>query len=608
MNFLKTTIFKIVIIIALFYSCSDGNLNNEMNNKQNPADQDVITIYVADFGAISNDGTDDTRAIIKALEDCQVEGNKKLVFDDGKYDFYPTFAGERYCFISNNDEGLKRIVFDLKGINNLTIDGQGAQFMFHGFVSPFILDSSENIKFENFSIDFSRTFHSESVILGYDKDGMDVEIREGFPFKVHRGTLLFTKGQEKEGMLTSISGRKGLTYGSSHMLEYDTKKRETAFMVSDFYFSNINGFPAKNLGGRKVRILVPGLTGTIGNTMVFGPNHREHPGFVLTDSKDVVFSKVTIHHAGGMGILGQRTHNLSIDSCKVTPSNGRMISTTADATHFVNCTGKIALTNNLFENQKDDATNIHGIYVKVVEKITDNKVIVQIKHHQQHGFDFLKPGMEVELVRAKSMVTYDTATVKEVDKINKEITEITFSDNLPTNFELGDAIAEIRDYPEVLIADNIVRNNRARGMLLNCRGKTVVENNTFHSPGAAILFEGDAFHWFEQGGVRDCVIRNNIFDNCLYGVWGNAVIDVKAGIREDKESSRYNRNILIENNTFRMYDELTLLNAYCVDGLTWRNNKVEKTDAYPKTEKSHKRYVVNYCENVQIDDKSAELD
>jgi len=581
-----------IVIVNTFCSCS--------RNKSLETNPNIEILYLKDYGAIANDGIDDVRAIKKALTNCKVNGAKKLVLENGQYDLYPTFAGERYCYISNNDEGLKRIAFDLKDINDLTIDGQGAQLMFHGFISPFVLDGSQNIRFENFSVDYSRTFHSEAIILGYDAEGMDVEIREDFPFNVHRGTLLFTSGQKQTGELTTVS--KDVIYGSSHMLEFDTEKRETAFMVSDFYFSNINGFPAKVLGGRKVRILVPGLKGKTGNTMVFGPNHRLHPGFAISDSRNVDFYNVTIYHAGGMGILGQRSHNITVDQCKVTPSNGRMISTTADATHFVNCTGKITLTNNLFENQKDDATNIHGIYVQIVEKSAGNKVIVQLKHQQQHGFDFIKPGMDLELVRGKSMITFDTAIVKSVNRINKEVTEVTFDKNLPANLEIGDAVAEIRDYPEILIAKNIIRNNRARGMLLNCRGKTVVENNIFHTPGAAILFEGDSFFWFEQGGVRNCVIRNNIFENCLYGVWGKAIIDVRAGIQEDKETSRYNRNILIENNIFRTYDDLTLLNAYCVDGLIWRNNTIENTEAYTKSGKPNSRYIVNFCDNVQIDD------
>lgn len=600
MNHIMRLNLKCLFVGFTLFGCVNGDPNKEMDDQQNSHNQKTKIINVSDYGALPNDGIDDIRAIQNALKDAKAQGNKVLLFEEGQYDFFPLFASERYCYISNNDEGLKRIAFDLKETNDLTINGQGAEFMFHGFISPFVVEESHNIIFKNFSIDFSRTFHSEGIILGYDDEGMDIEIRNGFPFNIRGGMLLFTGSGEQEGPLTTVS--KGVIYGSRHMLEYDTKKRETAYMVRDFYFSDINGFPAKKLDGNKVRIQVPGLEGTKGNTMVFGPNHRKHPGFVLSDSKDVIFKNVTIHHAGGMGIIGQRTHNVSIDSCKVTPSQGRMISATADATHFVNCTGKIELTNNLFENQKDDATNIHGIYVQVIEQSADDKIVVQLKHPQQYGFDFLKPGMEVEILRGKSMITYDTAIVKHVNKINKEVTEVTFKDNLPDALKIGDALAEIRDYPEILIAGNICRNNRARGMLLNCRGKTVVENNTFHSPGAAILFEGDSFNWFEQGGVRDCVIRNNVFDNCLYGVWGKAIIDVKAGIRENKETSRYNRNILIENNIFRIYDDLTLLNAYCVDGLTWRNNTVEKTEAYPVTGKSNKRFVVNYCDNVVIDD------
>ena len=427
-----------------------------------------------------------------------------------------------------------------------------------------------------------------------------MEFRDGFPFSIHRGTLLFTDGKQTDQPLTSVS--KGNTYGSNHILEFDTQKRETAYMVKDYYFKEINGYPAKKQGGRKVRILVPGLTGTPGNTMVFGPNHRRYPGFVVSDSSDVRFDNITIHHAGGMGIIAQRSHNITVDHCRVTPSKGRMLSTTADATHFVNNTGFITLTNNLFENQKDDATNIHGIYVQIVEKTKDNELIYQIKHRQQYGFDFLAPGKQVEFVRSKSMITYAKATVKKVERLNKQLTKVSFESSLPTNLIIGDALAEIRDYPKVTISHNIIRKNRARGMLLNCRGKTIVEHNTFHSPGAAILFEGDSFHWYEQGGVSDCVIRNNLFDNCMYGVWGKAVIDVKAGIKEDRETSRYNRNILIENNTFRVYDDGTLLNAYCVDGLIWRNNKIEKTTAYPVRNQTFKKFNVEFSSNVTIEE------
>lgn len=555
-------------------------------------------VNVADHGIIA-DGRDCTGPLRELLRAAKKEGVKKLVFPKGRYDFRRELAEEIYLFISNNDEGLKRVIFPLQGFEDLTIEGNGSEFVFHGFVSPFLIQDSSNIRFRQFSVDFNRSFHSEAIIVGSDEDGMVVDIPEAFPYRVRNGLLMFTSGAREEGPLTTVS--KGSIYGSSHLLEFDTEKRETAFMARDYYFQGTNSYPAEQLEDGTVRIRVPELTGTPGNTLVFGPNHREHPGFVLTRSSDIHFESITIHHAGGMGILGQLTHNISVNNCKVTPSNGRMLSTTADATHFVNCTGYIKLTNNLFENQKDDATNIHGIYARIVEKVSSNKAIVQLKHRQQHGFDLLRPGIEVEFVTARSLITYGKAKVNAFTRINKEFMEVIFEEDLPQELVTGDVIATIRDYPEVTIANNIIRNNRARGMLLNCRGKTVVENNTFHTPGAAILFEGDAFFWFEQGGVRDCVIRNNVFDNCLFGVWGKAVIDVKAGIHERKDESRYNRNLLIEGNTFRVFEESPLLNAYCVDGLTWRNNVVEMTTEYPERAEEFEPFTIIHCDNVMVD-------
>jgi len=208
----------------------------------------------------------------------------------------------------------------------------------------------------------------------------------------------------------------------------------------------------------------------------------------------------------------------------------------------------------------------------------------------------------VEFVKGKSLITKGTTKVIQAERINKNFTRVVFSDEIPNGIGIGDAISELHDFAFVHIHDNIIRNNRARGMLLNCRGKTIVENNYFHSPGAALLFEGDAMFWFEQGGVSDCVIRNNVFDNCLFGVWGNAIIDVKAGIKEEFETSRYNKNIRITGNTFRTFDDALLLNIYCVDGLIWKNNKIEKTSDYPATRSNKSLFKIEYSDNVQIEE------
>lgn len=128
----------------------------------------------------------------------------------------------------------------------------------------------------------------------------------------------------------------------------------------------------------------------------------------------------------------------------------------------------------------------------------------------------------------------------------------------------------------------------------------VIEDNLFHTPGAAILFEGDARFWYEQAGVRDVVIRKNRFINCNYGVWGNACIQVGSGIEKNcRATSRYNRGIVIEDNLFRGFDQ-RLLNLYCVDGLTFRNNKIEKTTDYVAKDPAAQPFIVTDSERVNI--------
>ena len=555
------------------------------------------SISIHDFG-VNENTIDVTPYVVAVLEKCRKTGATELVFDKGTYHFYPDKGVDKYCFVSNNDEGFKRVIFNLEGFKQLTINGNGSEFIFHGFVNPFVVDNSSQITFKNFSIDFNRPFHSEGIILANNPDGVDLEIPENFPFKIQNRLLLFTGGRPQEGRRTTVSREVIYTYGS--LLEFDTEKRETAFMARDYYINNIP-LVAESIGERKVRVFLPGLKGTVGNTIVFGAGHRNYPGFILSDSKDILFDNVIIYHCGGMGIIGQRVHNVTIDSCKVIPSEGRIVSATADATHFTNCTGKIVLSNCVFMNQKDDATNIHGIYVQISEIINPNEVIVKLKHGQQLGFDFLKKGTPVEFVHGKSLITKGTAKVLEAKRINKELTCVKLSTDLPDGITVGDAIGEDADFAEVHIHGNYIGKNRARGMLLNCRGKTVVENNVFHSPGAAILFEGDANYWFEQGGVRDCIIRNNIFDNCLFGVWGQAVIDVGAGIVENKEESRYNRNIKVYDNTFRIFDDVFLLQAYGMKDLVWKDNKVERTSDYPARRTNTTFFKVEYCDNMNIE-------
>ncbi|MCX6939072.1 MAG: hypothetical protein NTU80_14495, partial [Verrucomicrobia bacterium] len=106
-----------------------------------------------------------------------------------------------------------------------------------------------------------------------------------------------------------------------------------------------------------------------------------------------------------------------------------------------------------------------------------------------------------------------------------------------------------------------------------------------------------------QAGVRDVVIRNNTFDNCNFGLWGRGVIMVGSGIaKEAQATTRYNKNILIEDNLFRVFSSQPLLNLYSVDGLTFRNNRLERTTDYPSTTPMGPLFEVRDSDRVNLEE------
>ena len=562
-------------------------------------------------------GADDaTYDAIDLFRDIKSKGKtgaiKKITFEPGQYDFYPDFANEKYMFVSNNDEGLKRIVFLWDELSDIEFDGNGSTFIFHGFLNPFVLNGCKNITFRNFNIDWKRTFHSEGKILAVHEDYIDVLFSEEYPYKMVQGMLVFTgfssgeTGKGPRAVQTTLNREGDEIYPIRGMLEFDAEKKETAFQVWDYGISNLGTVPALELGDRKVRIFRKGVKATPGNIMVFGACNRDVPAFTLSDCENIRFENINIYHCGGMGVIGQRCRDIELHRCKITPSpdKDRIVSITADATHFINCSGRIVLNECLFENQMDDATNVHGIYVQIIDKRTDAEqdvIDVRLIHRQQFGFDFIKPGMELEFVDGMSMNTYHINKVKSVQRINKEITRVTLVSRLSEDVKIGDAVCDASIAPEISITNCFIGKNRARGVLLNSRGKTIVEGNTFHTPGAAILLEGEARYWFEQAGVRDLQIRNNVFDNCNYGVWGWSCIETRPGIDVSKRAeSRYNKNIRIENNIFRIFDN-RILNFYSTDGLIFRNNTIELSTDYPPQNQDKPRFVIEHCDNVDIE-------
>ena len=124
-------------------------------------------IHVADHGIVP--GKDVTYPLNRLMGAVISEPDVTLVFPKGQYDFYPENAVEVHRAVSNHDNSLKRMAFPLLNCKNVTIDGGGSTFMFHGRISPFVLDGTDGATLKDFSIDWSRSFHDELHVVTRDE-------------------------------------------------------------------------------------------------------------------------------------------------------------------------------------------------------------------------------------------------------------------------------------------------------------------------------------------------------------------------------------------------------------------------------------------------------
>ena len=566
------------------------------------------TYDAADYGVCAGD-KDSTADVRRALQAIQgqtqaAQGQKaaRLIFPKGTYHFWPEQAHEQYLFPSNNDPGLKRIAFPLLDMTDMEIDGGGSQFIFHGRIVPFVIQNSRNVRLSNFSVDWNRTFHNEGEVLAAVKDDasgltrVDLRIPGQFPFQVNHGRLQFQYEWHNDPEAVEIG----------NLLEFDPARRETAFLASDNY-SVSRSYHAEKVADDVVRLTGQfSMTPTPGNIMSIGGNNREYPGVIIASSADVTLSDVTIHHCGGMGVIGQCSENIRLERLQVTPSERegrlRMISTTADATHFVCCRGLIEMQDCLFENQLDDATNVHGVYGRIASVISPTEVLMEWVHPQQQGMDITFAGDTLEFVNKETLLTYHESKVTESIRVNSQFCRVTLESPLPPRAKAGDGAASLSGTADVTIRGCTTRGNRARAFLLSTPGRTLIEGNHFHAPGATIVIAGDAKDWFESGAVRDVTIRNNHFDNCNYGIWGRACIDISPGISPQHQAGNdYHRNITIEGNAFDSFDP-RLLYARCVDGLTFRGNTIRPSSAYPAPARPGKPFDIENCSRVEIEE------
>lgn len=513
------------------------------------------------------------------------DDNVVIKFKKARYNFYPDDAQQREYYVSNHDQNQPKVVgICIEEWDNLTLDGNGSEFVFHGQMLPLAVVNSNDITLKNFSIDFENPHIAQVEVLNNDdNDGITFRVEPWVNYRINENGVFETYGE-------------GWKYQQYTGIAFEKETRHIVYQTSDLWIDTKGveekgerQLHAPNWKDKRLR------PGTI---VAMRTWQRPAPGIFLDHSNDTYIVDVTVHYAEGMGLLAQRCCDIRLNRFNVClkENDARYFTTQADATHFSQCKGMIRSEHGLYEGMMDDAINVHGIYLKVKERLDDNSLICSYEHNQAWGFAWGDKGDSVSFVKSKTMEMLSHINIiKEIKPYDKETIKgtkaflITFEEKLPDEIETDSSIGveNLSWTPQIIFSHNVVRNNRARGALFSSPLRTVCEDNIFdHTSGTAILLCGDCNGWYESGAVRDLLIKNNTFINALTNMFQftNAVISIYPEIPDLENQKLYfhggkENAIVIEKNHFITFDK-PLLYAKSVDGLIFRKNKVTRNNDY----------------------------
>ncbi|WP_298493949.1 right-handed parallel beta-helix repeat-containing protein [uncultured Algibacter sp.] len=577
MNNFKRKVSGLFLILTIFFSC-------------NTKATEVIEIKHTEG--------DMTSVIRNAIESAK-EKDIKLVFEKGVYNFETHYATGKYLHVTNHGNGFKKIIFNFEGFNSVEIEGNGSEFIFNGQTAPFVFEGCNKIDVRNLTLDWDIPFSFQGDVMAVNEVEQYYDLKpytKGFSWKLRKGQIEFP----------GINHFNFTSLGSSLSHNKETKAVDYGAWDQNLIPNYVEKLPNGNLRFHDNNMKKFPRVGSVLQSKGDKKNNRYAPAFLVRNSKNIIFDKVVIHHALGMGFLFERSEDIKIVNSGIYIREGsdRVISIIADATHFANCKGDVLIENCRLEGMYDDGTNVHGTYVQV-DKIIDSKTVrVALRHFQQLGFEFAEAGDEVWIIKNPNPQRAGENKVAGVHVINDVFTELTLENELPSDLKEGDILENKTWNPTFTMRGNTIRDHRARNIIIKTPKKIIIEDNDLSSMMSSIMLRGETFFWYESGNVEDVVIRNNRFVHCAYGGSEHAVLKVSPRLAKTFDNTiTYDRNIQFINNTIETFDN-RIVWADRVDGLIIKGNTIKQTTTEkPQFPDAFMFDLIN-CNGVEISDNT----
>jgi len=509
-----------------------------------------------------------TPDVVAAIEQLREGGT--LLFEKGEYHFF-----EQGCFIgtfapSNNETGIKNVVFPLLGVSDITVDGGGSTFIFHENTSPFIIRNSKNVTVKNAVL----TTHFTPYALMKITDKKDCCFTARFdntkiPCDAVGGNLIF---KAETGDISTLNGKLSMHATNRMLIRYlfagdckDSRLGLAAPYVDCRVVRNGDDFVFRYSDDEKAAKCEYDVGETVSINL---EERRARDVFFLEKAENTKISNITILRGGGMGIMAQLCHDIEIEKLIVKPADGELITTTADIIHAINCSGKFSVHHSIFHSSLDDACNVHGNYSEITD-ITDEFVQVRYGHPQHDFLEMYMPGDELTVIDNITLDVVGTFHVKKAEFTDDTglVQHIYCTDSIPPNCKHGFLVENSKRMPDIHIYKN--QSTNIPHWRLSGGGNILVENNTYTDCSMPVYAFDLAMYWYESGRINNLTVKNNTFRHArsergfihtgVSGFDGKSTpkihgnITVTDNIFEGYRSNPYDihgfKNVLVKNNT-----------------------------------------------------------
>ena len=413
-----------------------------------------------------------TNTIQTLIDQAVATGQTQVVIPPGTYNI-PAF--------SRNGAHLS-----LSGLQNFTILAQGVTMICGLRGTAVNFSNCQNVELRGLTIDYNPLPFVQGTITAAAADWswMDVRLHDGYPDEMPTGNRV------------------------------EVYSRITRKMVKDVW--TLFGTTVTPVGARTYRFII-GIGGYQGRVSVGDLITDELPvvnahGIRINDSRGVILRDVTLYTAPVFAILESRGGPNQYLGVHVvlgpTPPGAtepRLKTSTADGIHSVSAVVGPVVENCVLENLGDDGVAIHGKFGTVLSGqgtlLTTN------------NFDGLA-GDTIRVVRNDGTVAFDAR----IQSLTTSGTQKTLTLDQSITAQNGWVIEAVnRKGNGFIVRNNIIRNKRARGILVKAENG-LIEGNTIEWMLEGGIVVSPELYWMESGYSRNLRILNNT----LRHIWLNA--------------------------------------------------------------------------------------